>query len=802
MKIGVAVDTGSSGSVDVLTYEVPYGLVDQVEAGTCVLVPLGSRQIVGYVIGPDPDSPITNLKEIISIVDTPVRLDQDLVDLAKWVSNEYFCSYSKTLLSMLPSVVQCTVKCWVKIGPCADRQSRTVAESRLLNTLEGLGGETTLEDLCLALGKAHVLRLLKPLEDTGAIVRHWKLVTPEGKARSLRAVTISDSTIDENSLNEKQKAVWDVVSTIGRPIALAELVNRFGVSASSINSMIKRGVITETTVSYRRTPRFSMLATPDYDLGIQQTDALEKIIAAMDTEGHKGVLLYGVTASGKTEVYIRAIEHALAAGQTALMLLPEIALTTQVMDIFRSRLGEQVAVLHSRLSAGERYDEWCRIRQGQARVVLGARSAVFAPLTNLGLIVVDEEHEPSYKQDNPPRYHCREVARHRAQQAGCTLVLGSATPSIESYFESEANRIELVEMSSRVADRPLPKVIVADMRTQFAKSGPTIFSEALRERIEDRLAKKQQVMLFQNRRAYSTFLLCRDCGFVLKCPNCAVSLKLHSADKKLTCHHCEFEEPAPDVCPKCSGTKIGKFGIGTERVEEETRNAFPQARVLRMDRDTTSRKGAHADILASFRHGEADILVGTQMIAKGLDFPRVTLVGVISADTSLNMPDFRAPERTFQMLSQVSGRAGRGIDPGEVIIQSFDPEHYSVAFAVEHDYKGFYNQELEYRSEVGYPPYSYQIGFISQDVDDSVARGRMVELQKALVNECKAANVDVTISSPAPAPLSRLRGLYRWQLVCRSVDRAGMHRVVGAVLSAIPALRKVVTVDVDPMSML
>lgn len=802
MKIGVAVDTGNSGNVDVLTYEVPYDLADQVEIGTCVLVPLGSRQIIGYVIGPDPHSPISNLKEIISIVDTPVRLDQNLVDLAKWVSNEYFCSYSKTLLSMLPSVVQCTVKCVVSMGLGNDRCELTVRETRLLNTLEGLGGETTLDDLCLALGKSHVLGLLKPLEANGSITRHWRLISPEGKARSLRAVAASSVSADELALTEKQKAVWNVVSTIGRSIAVAELVNRFGVSASAVNLLVKRGIINETTVSYRRIPRFSMLATPDYELGIQQTDALTRIESAMDSMGHKGVLLYGITASGKTEVYIRAIEHALAAGQTALMLLPEIALTTQVMDIFRSRLGEQVAVLHSRLSAGERYDEWCRIRNGQARVVLGARSAVFAPLTDLGLIVVDEEHEPSYKQDNPPRYHCREVARHRAQQAGCTLVLGSATPSIESFYESEAGRIQLVEMSSRVANRPLPVVIVADMRTQFAKSGPTIFSDALRERIADRLSRNQQVMLFQNRRAYSTFLLCRDCGLVLKCPNCAVSLKLHSADRKLTCHHCDFEESAPDICPKCNGTKIGKFGIGTERVEEETRNAFPQARVLRMDRDTTSRKGAHADILASFRHGEADILVGTQMIAKGLDFPRVTLVGVISADTSLNMPDFRAPERTFQMLSQVSGRAGRGVDPGEVVIQSFDPDHYSVAFAVEHDYRGFYNQELEYRAEVGYPPYSAQVGFISQDVDDNAARRRMTEMQKALVEEARLADVVISISSPAPAPLSKLRGLYRWQVVCRSKDRDGMHGVIGVVLSLIPALRKSITVDVDPMSML
>lgn len=802
MKIGVAVDTGSSGLVDVLTYTVPDYLADKVEPGTCVLVPLGSRQIVGYVIGINVESSIENLREIISIVDTPVRLDKDLIDLAKWVSEEYFCSFSKTVLAILPSVVQFSVKCTVVLGGNCNIGHLSSDYLLLIELVKLEGGEIGLDSLYEKIGKSKASRLIKSLEDQNILQRKWTLVSPEGKARSLKAIEIKDPNIDVSNLTEKQRAVWDTVAAEGRPIAVAELVNRFELSSSAVNLLVKRGILAETTVSFRRVPRFSMLATPRYELNEQQKNALSDITSSMEAQAYRGILLYGVTASGKTEVYIRAIEKALAYGKTALMLLPEIALTTQVMDIFRSRLGEQVAVLHSALSAGERYDEWCRIRQGQARVVLGARSSVFAPLSNIGLIVVDEEHEPSYKQDNPPRYHCRDVAKYRAQQSGCTLVLGSATPSVESFYQAENSDLHITEMPARVADRPMPQVIIADMRKQYVKGSISIFSDALRERIQDRLVKKQQVMLFQNRRAYSTFLLCRECGYVLKCPNCEVSLKLHSAAKKLSCHHCDYEQVAPDVCPRCEGRKIGKFGIGTEKVEEETRSMFPNANVLRMDRDTTSRKGAHADILNSFRHGEADILVGTQMIAKGLDFPRVTLVGVISADTSLNMPDFRAPERTFQMLSQVSGRAGRGLDPGEVVIQTFDPDHYSVAYACANDYRGFYAEELEYRAEVGYPPFSSQISFLTQDIDDAVARNRMHKLHDALLNHIQKNRYDISLNDPLPAPLSRLRGYYRWQLVCRSSDRQLMHTVVKQVFDDSPQLRRSIIVDVDPMSMI
>ncbi|HOK55242.1 MAG TPA: primosomal protein N', partial [Armatimonadota bacterium] len=409
-----------------------------------------------------------------------------------------------------------------------------------------------------------------------------------------------------------------------------------------------------------------------------------------------------------------------------------MSLTTQVLNIFKYRFGDKVAVLHSMLSAGERFDEWTRVQNGEVDVVLGARSAIFAPVSNLGLIIVDEEHEPSYKQDSDPRYHGRDVALRRAEENGALAVLGSATPSIESYYLAKKGDYALIALKERIENRPMPVVSVADLRKEYQKGRATIFSARLRDSIADRLAKKQQVILFQNRRAYATFLLCRECGYTAGCPNCAVSLKLHSAERILRCHHCDHEEAAPTTCPNCGGRRIGQFGIGTERIEEETRAAFPDARVIRMDKDTTTRKGSHGSILDIFRKREADILVGTQMIAKGLDFPGVTLVGVISADTSLNLPDFRAGERTFQLLSQVAGRAGRGADPGEVIIQTFNPDHYAITTAAAHDYEGFYEQEIALRAESGYPPFSSMVNLVASDENEAEARRRLYEFVGAL----------------------------------------------------------------------
>jgi len=802
----VLVDTGASAPFGCLTYEIPDGLAKAVGIGSCVLVPLGSRQVIGYVIRLDETTTVEKIRSILADIDSPIRLSPDMLDLARWISEQYICSLPRVVSAMLPGGMQYKVQAYVEpLGSSTTHPGLTPSEIMLLDKIESMDESPSVDSLCAEKDKSSVQRTLRQLEKKGAIRRQWRIIAPTGKPRVMRGVRISGewrAKSGEKGLTAKQSEILDLIRSLDRDITNAELTQRYGASAAVIAALERKGCLERIEIAFRRAPAFSKIEQKRVKLSKEQQSAVDEITGALDSGKFTPFLLFGVTASGKTEVYLRAIERALALGRTSLVLLPEIALTTQVMNIFKSRFGDDVAVLHSALSAGERFDEWVRIQSGEAKIVLGARSAVFAPLENLGLVIVDEEHEPSYKQDNPPRYNGRDVAIRRAKQWNAALVLGSATPSIETYSLAHDEYYRLLEMTSRIENRPMPKVHIADLRKEYAQGKATIFSSSLETAIHDRLSRGEQVMIFQNRRAYSTFLLCRDCGYVERCPNCAVSLKFHAAAKKLSCHHCDYEMPAPDKCPKCDSIKIGKFGIGTERVEAEVKKAFPNAGVLRMDRDTTSHKGAHGSILAAFRAGEADILVGTQMIAKGLDFPNVTLVGVISADTSLNLPDFRASERTYQLISQVAGRAGRGIRPGEVIIQTFDPEQYAIKCAVEHDYPAFYEIELENRRELGYPPFGSLINILSRDKDDQEAKNRLVNLRDYLKSMRMFDRRGVDIKGPIPAVLSKLRGEYRWHMVLRSSDRQKMLDLLNSAFSNNPALRRQIAIDVDPISML
>ncbi|MCE5322764.1 primosomal protein N' [bacterium] len=801
-------DTGASSPLDSLTYEIPDGLTNAVGIGSCVLVPIGSRQAIGYVIGLEQTTDVEKTRPIIADIDSPIHLSSDMLDLAGWISEQYICSLPRVVSAMLPGGMQHKAQARVVLtASSCTHPHLTPSEIRLMQQIEASDDQPTVESLCSEDNKSSVQRLLRQLESKGAIRRQWSIVAPAGKPRVMRGVRVSgewrvESGESSVSLTNKQSDLLELIKSLNRDISTVELTQRYGASSAVIAALEKKGCLERIEMAFRRTPAFSKIEQVRVHLSKEQQLAVDEIIRAIDSGAYNPFLLFGVTASGKTEVYLRCIEHALALGRTSLILLPEIALTTQVMNIFKSRFGDQVAVLHSALSAGERFDEWARIESGEARVVLGARSAVFAPISDIGLVIVDEEHEPSYKQDNPPRYNGRDVAIRRATQAGAALVLGSATPSIESFTLARNGQYKLLVMSNRIENRPMPTVHIADLREEYSKGRLTIFSSRLEGAINDCLSRGEQVMLFQNRRAYSTFLLCRDCGHVERCPNCAVSLKFHAAAKKLSCHHCDYEMPAPDKCPKCGSIRIGKFGIGTERVEEEVKKTFQGARVIRMDRDTTARKGAHGSILATFRAGEADILVGTQMIAKGLDFPNVTLVGVISADTSLNLPDFRASERTYQLVSQVAGRSGRGKRPGEVVIQTFDPEQYAIKCAVNHDYTAFYEIELEERRELDYPPFGSLVNIISRDKNDNEAKARLTRLFAAIKSGRMANRMGVTIMEPQPAVLSKLRGEYRWHMLLRSVDRQKMLDLLNGVFDSNPALRRQIGVDVDPISML
>jgi primosomal protein N' (replication factor Y) len=481
-----------------------------------------------------------------------------------------------------------------------------------------------------------------------------------------------------------------------------------------------------------------------------------------------------------------------------MMLVPEIALTDQVVRVFVARFGEEVAVIHSRLSDGERHDEWRRLQTGAARIVVGARSAVFAPLRDIGLIAVDEEHESSYKQESSPRYHAARTAEWRAERFGATVVLGSATPSVETYHRTETRQIERIDMPNRIGERPLPEVRVIDMREEL-RARKALFSRELEDRMREALASKRQCILFLNRRGYSRFLLCRDCGEAIKCPNCAVSLTLHQNAHMLRCHHCAYGRRPPTVCPCCSGTRVLGFGLGTEKVEEEVNRLLPSARVLRMDRDTTTAKGSHGKLLGAFRSGQADVLIGTQMVAKGLDFSNVTVVGVVSADTSLHVPDFRAPERCFQLLTQVSGRAGRGDDPGVAVFQSFRPEHYAVSAAARHEYLAFYNSEIEFRRELRYPPFSRLAGFLCTGPTDADARRTSEALANGLRGVVGKAG---EILGPSPAPLQRIKNRFRWRVALRLPVGAPMPDLCRRVLNQVPAAVRAATIaDLDPQNM-
>ena len=554
--------------------------------------------------------------------------------------------------------------------------------------------------------------------------------------------------------------------------------------SAPLRSLVQKGVVEIYGRGERRAPLVLRGETlPDPPLTRAQERAVSEVCAALEQGGGR-FLLHGVTGSGKTEVYIRLVRRALELGKSAVVLVPEIALTPQMVAWFHQRFGADAAVLHSGLSQGEHYDEWQRIRRGEARVVIGARSAVFAPLENLGVIVVDEEHEGSYQSDRRPRYDAREVAWQRAQAAGAVLVLGSATPSVASYMRAmpgvrPENRLVLIELPERVSGRPLPEIEVVDMRREFERGNRSIFSARLSEALRDCLEHGRQAMLLINRRGHSSFVSCRKCGYVAKCDSCDVSMTYHQAENVLRCHYCGAERPVPRKCPSCGSPYIKFFGVGTEQVVEEVRRQFPGAAVLRMDYDTTRKKDAHAQILDAFRHGDADVLVGTQMIAKGLDFPNVTLSGVVAADLTLNLPDYRSVERTFQLITQMAGRAGRARHPGRVILQTYEPDHYGIRLAASQDFRAFYLRESAYRRGALYPPFTVIARIVFTAKEEEAAQNAAKAAEKELDEflDRGGHRPDIVQMRALECPVKRLRGEYRYQVFLKMYFKADTRQI-------------------------
>jgi primosomal protein N' (replication factor Y) len=726
-------------------YLVPEDLSGQVDVGSRVEVPFGARSVFGCVTAIVSESPYPQLKAIKRIVGAQTLVTPKVLRLARWMGEYYCCPPEVALKSVLPEVIRRETPGW---------------RERLF------------------------VRAMSP---------------PAGFPK----------------LSPRQQEIWNVIEE-RREMALTELLEITKSTTATVKRLEDKGLIAIAPEISERDPygREAILPSQPLPLNEEQQAALDAIKRAVDgTDGVKSTkgtavnhtfLLFGVTGSGKTEVYLQALEHALEQGKGGIVLVPEISLTPQTVERFKARFSHGrnqtlVAVLHSHLSSGERHDEWHKIRQGRARIVIGARSAVFAPIDPLGLIIVDEEHESSYKQEEAPRYHARDMAVVRGQMENAAVVLGSATPSMETFYNCQQGKYTLLELPKRIDARKMPIVRVVDMRHALVRgTSIPIFSPQLTEAITQRLERQEQTILFLNRRGYASALQCPKCGYVAGCPNCSLSLTYHRREQKICCHICGYAEAAPSLCPTCRNPAIRFSGIGTQRVEENLTRLFPHARVVRMDSDSLERKEDYRRILGDFRTGKIDILLGTQMIAKGLHFPNVTLVGIIYADMALHRPDFRAGERTFQLLTQVSGRAGRGDVEGEVVVQAFTPHHPAIQFARRHDFPGFYDQETGFRKELQFPPFSRVALLTVRSRNEEKAKFTSAHLRTLVEKSCGDFK-QMILSGPAPAPLQRAEGYYRYHLMLRTRQMAALSKRLAGITQELKLPDDVtLVVDIDP----
>ena len=792
-----------------LTYAVP---ADRPlpPRGARVLVPLGSRTLTGCVLGPAPEPDSGEVRPLIDVLDEAPFLPEDVIDLALWVADYYVCGPGDALAAAMPPGA------WV----ASERRYRMTAAGRLARPREPLeaevlrhvaGGPRTMRALSRLGPPNRIAAAARALERAGLVERIERVT---GRAAAFLTEIVAVATVAGRSaagggagalpLGARQREALTVLASLPEGAAASTLRER-GIDLGTLRRLASRGLVHLREERRERDP-FAGDAMAEWSgdrpVTGEQAAALETLGARIGAGGYGVALLQGVTGSGKTEVYLRLARRALDAGRRVLVLVPEIALTPQVAALFRAAFGTRVAVQHSGLPDGARHDQWHRIRRGDVDLVVGTRSAVFAPIPDLGLIVVDEEHDGSYKQEEIPRYHGRDVAVVRGRQANALVVLGSATPSLESRANSESGRYARVVLSRRVLDRPLAAVRVVDMREAFAQDGPdVILSRDLVSAIEARRTAGEGTLLLLNRRGIATSVLCRQCAHVLDCPNCSVSLTVHKgrSGARAVCHYCNYSMRVPSACVKCAAPYLEHIGYGTARVLEEVERLFPGIRAARLDRDTTQRRGVLPELLGRFRSGAIDLIVGTQMLAKGHDFPRVTLVGVVSADVGLGVADFRAAERTFQLLTQVAGRAGRGASPGEAIVQTVHPDHYSIRLACRQDYDAFYAEESRYRAAMRYPP---AVGLVNLIVKGPTYARAMQDASDLAARLAREGRGVFALLGPAPAPLARLRGEYRSQIFLKTRHRTATRDVLQRVLTAAPELRRRVTVDVDPVGLL
>lgn len=798
------------------TYRLPEDFANLVKIGARVLVPFGKRTLTGYAIGFPAELKAsleldeTAIKDVIELVDEEPLVTDEILRLTEWAAEYYAASWGEMLKASLPAGINAAVEQIVSITEkgqaeaAAIRSQKAVKWSILARLTEQV--EVPASDLVKEFGEAAAKRSIRELANAGFVSTRQQTVAASVKPKLRKAVRLLNSAPDGKPLTEQQQAIVDSLSRNGGEMLFTDLLEEAAIGASPINTLAKRGVVEIYVQEVLRDP-LTNAELPDFadlKLNAEQSFVLSEMEKALDSSTYEAFLLHGVTGSGKTEVYIRAMRYALRLGQSAMMLVPEIALTPIFSRRLRSVFGDQVAILHSNLSPGERYDEWRRIRSGAARIVIGTRSAVFAPLQDIGLVIIDEEHDTSYRQNEAPFYNARDVAVMRANRAGAVVALGSATPSLESFHNAKTGKYRYLQLQNRIGNRPMAVAELIDMREVFKRAGKdVVLSPGLLSAIAETHSKGEQSIILLNRRGFSSFVLCRSCGESLRCINCDITLTYHKRDGRIVCHYCNYSTQTPKVCPFCESEYLYFIGQGTEQIEDILVKKFPDLRIARIDRDTMKRKGEMDKTLLAFDRGEIDMLVGTQMLAKGHDFHNVTLVGVISVDTGLGLPDFRSAERTFQLLTQVAGRAGRGNLRGRVLIQTYYPEHYALRYAVEQNYEKFYDHEIRFRERMSYPPFVVLASILIKHTDLETAQKNAQVLKVGL--EMANADRGSRILGPAAASISRIKNEYRVQIILKSNSRRSLRYVIDEGLKRAEVsggeLRSY-TVEIDPINLM
>jgi primosomal protein N' (replication factor Y) (superfamily II helicase) len=801
-------------------YSVPRAMAGRVGIGKRVLVPFGRKVVTGFVVGCSHEPPAGDfrIRPVREVLESEPAIPPELIALALWVADYYFTPPGEVLRVLVPAGSIATGERKLRLSAPASELIQgglrpaglRGKEPLILETLAHLG-DLSLEQLCSQPRLHDAGDWVDALAERGLLQFVDSMPRARVGEKTQLGITAQESDPEGiQRLTNAQRDLYLKLRAQSGSVALRSAI-RQGTSLSIARALEKKGLVKIRPMKIDRVP-FELAESHARKIVIfteAQRAAFERLRVLIQRSGSVQCLLHGVTGSGKTEIYLRLIADVLETGGTAMLLVPEIGLTPMLSRIAASHFPDRVALLHSGMSPGERFDQWHRIRSGGAQVVVGTRSAVFAPLEKLRLIVIDEEQDASYKQDEAPCYHAREVAWQRLQRHGGVLLMGSATPSIESYhFARDDSRILRFVLPERIEARPMPEITIVDMSLEFEHHGrKTVISEKLRWELEENIRRGEQSIVLLNRRGFSRSLLCRSCGNVVSCPDCSISMTFHQNENRLICHYCALEREVPSSCERCAGQYIYFVGVGTEQLEQIVRGILPKARLARVDRDTTRRRGALRKILFDFAARRLDVLVGTQMIAKGHDFPDVTLVGVVSADAGLAFPDFRSAERTFQLLTQVAGRAGRGAIPGRVVIQSFYPDHYALRYASKQDYSGFYQHEIEFRQLLGYPPYRKLVQILITDGD--AGKGMHVGLKVAeeikLSSLRQGAKSTVQVLGPAPAPLEKLRGQYRFQVLLKATPDANLGTILQDAFSHLGSRKvplKNVQVDVDPLSLL